>query len=87
VDDVRVLDVAERAKLVLEEQERVGREGRQQLERDARVVLAVDGLVHLAHPAAADAAHDPEPLGPRELGFAGGSSVQRAPPIAESRPA
>jgi hypothetical protein len=57
---VVVMQILQRAKLVLEADERVGRQPAQRLERHRRVALAVDDFVDHAHAAGADAAHDLE---------------------------
>src|SRR5262249_60332922 len=47
-DQVRVPQILHRAEFVLEAQQRVGAHGMQHLERDARALLAIERLVHLA---------------------------------------
>src|SRR5205823_2122154 len=46
---------------------RLRRQRRQELERDAGVVVAIERFVDLAHPAAPDAALDGESLGPLKI--------------------
>ncbi len=64
---VGVLDVRQRAKLVLEAQDGVGLDGAQRLQRHARVALAIEGLVDDAHAPRADPTDDEEAIGPGEL--------------------
>jgi hypothetical protein len=60
-DQVRVLEILERAELVLEVRDRLRVDVAQRLERHLRAAIAVPRLVDVARRSAADAAHDPEP--------------------------
>jgi hypothetical protein len=61
-DEVRVVKVLKRAKLVLEPREGVGVVVAERLERDAHASLDVTRLVDDAHPALADLADELEAL-------------------------
>ena len=60
-DQVPVLDVLERAELLLQTEERLAVEGAQHLERDADVALAIERLVDEAGSPLTQATHDFEP--------------------------
>ena len=76
--EIHVLDVLERAELVLEAQERVGVELAQHLQGDAAPLLAVVGLVDDPRPPGAELAQDEEPLGAAEvLALEGGARRYR----------
>jgi hypothetical protein len=59
-DEVRVVEVLQRAELGLEPEQRVGGLDAQRLQRDRRLVLAVEGLVDHPHAPDPEAAHDRE---------------------------
>src|SRR5262249_23226364 len=65
-DQVRMVEIRERAKLLLEPEDRVAIDVAQRLERDLLSVLIVEGLVDHAHAAHTELADDLEPIGARE---------------------
>ena len=64
---VRVMHALEHPELVLEPKHGIARDRPERLQRDAPVVLAIDGLVHDAHPAGAEATQDREARGTVEV--------------------
>ncbi|HEY3351794.1 MAG TPA: hypothetical protein VGQ83_00975 [Polyangia bacterium] len=68
VHEVRVLEILQRAELVLEAEQVLAPQVAHRLERDPAPPLLVERLVHHAHPALAQAANDAEACGPCELG-------------------
>jgi hypothetical protein len=68
--EIRVGDISEGAELALQPIDRARLGEAERLERDRRGTLAVEDLVHHAHPARAEAALDVEAIGSLELDFA-----------------
>ena len=76
-DEVRVPDILQRPELVFQVEERVRAELRQRLERDARVLCAIERFVHGAHPSSPEMTQELEASGDGEVGESDGHRRSR----------
>ena len=87
LDQVRVLQPLERAKLLLDVEDGAGVEAAQGLQGDVRAVLAIEGLVDHPHAAGPEAPDDLEAGRPAEITLVGLHAIRTYPPPAGRRSA